>query len=290
MISMCRVCNIEFNVKPAKVKAGGGKFCSRECYGVHRSQQMKGSNHFRWSQTKRNCEICQVEFLVTRSQIESGRGRFCSRKCQGAWQSRARSGENHPNWLGGKVKSVCELCKKEFEIPPSRTKSGRGRFCSRRCQEVGVGKSQRGEKNPGWNRVSFLCEQCGCTVEVVPHLVKDGKRFCSKACYGLSICGENHHNWNDGASYKPYPVEFNNSLKKLVRERDTWACFICGILEREKNHHVHHIDHDKQNNTISNLITLCVSCHGRAGGTSSSQLWQELLTELLLERSEGVIP
>jgi 5-methylcytosine-specific restriction endonuclease McrA len=40
------------------------------------------------------------------------------------------------------------------------------------------------------------------------------------------------------------------------------SCEACG--ETEKRLHVHHIDHDPFNNDLSNLITLCPSCHQRS--------------------------
>lgn len=38
------------------------------------------------------------------------------------------------------------------------------------------------------------------------------------------------------------------------------SCFMCGIME---NLCVHHIDKDRKNNNGSNLMTLCMSCHGK---------------------------
>ncbi len=43
----------------------------------------------------------------------------------------------------------------------------------------------------------------------------------------------------------------------VVLERDHYKCQKCGKDE----HHIHHIDWDKKNNTPENMITLCNSCH-----------------------------
>ena len=51
-------------------------------------------------------------------------------------------------------------------------------------------------------------------------------------------------------------------LRKVVYRRDSWTCQECGKKSNgRKSIHAHHIDYDNTNNDLSNLITLCVSCH-----------------------------
>jgi len=71
------------------------------------------------------------------------------------------------------------------------------------------------------------------------------------------VSGENSPSWLGGLSFEPYGSEFNESLKRKIRERDKYKCNICG----KKGKRIHHIDYCKTNNSPSNLITLCVSCH-----------------------------
>lgn len=47
-----------------------------------------------------------------------------------------------------------------------------------------------------------------------------------------------------------------NWLKAL--KRDNYRCVVCPNM---KSLHVHHIDGNKENNELSNLITLCSACH-----------------------------
>lgn len=51
------------------------------------------------------------------------------------------------------------------------------------------------------------------------------------------------------------------SRRREVRMRDNFTCVLCDIHEDGHAHDVHHIDFDKTNNCLSNLITLCHSCH-----------------------------
>jgi len=42
-----------------------------------------------------------------------------------------------------------------------------------------------------------------------------------------------------------------------------FVCFVCGRVSRSNDYQIHHIDGDKENNSLSNLCRVCVSCHGR---------------------------
>ena len=83
--------------------------------------------------------------------------------------------------------------------------------------------------------------------------------------------GPNHYNWHNGASFKPYGLEFNNELKEKIRERDYYRCQQCFRHQDELflptgvpyKLSIHHIDYNKQNNVPSNLISLCKTCHGQ---------------------------
>ena len=80
-------------------------------------------------------------------------------------------------------------------------------------------------------------------------------------------------NWNNGSSFEPYGLDFNNNLKEQIRKRDNYRCQEClrhqdelfkkvkGGKIRKYKLHIHHIDFNKQNNNQNNLISLCNSCH-----------------------------
>ena len=75
--------------------------------------------------------------------------------------------------------------------------------------------------------------------------------------------GEKNVNWNNGSSFEPYGIAFNNQLKAYIRWMDNHTCQQCGITQNQLNYklHIHHIDFNKKNNTIQNLISLCRTCH-----------------------------
>ena len=68
---------------------------------------------------------------------------------------------------------------------------------------------------------------------------------------------DKHPNWKGGISYEPYSLDWTETLKRAIRERDKYICVICngyGWI-------IHHIDYNKKNCDSNNLITLCKKCH-----------------------------
>ncbi len=78
--------------------------------------------------------------------------------------------------------------------------------------------------------------------------------------------GKKHPNWQGGISFEPYTIDWNETLKKAIRERDSYTCQLCGKPQNTKKQHtVHHIDYNKKNCNPDNLITLCHNCHSKTG-------------------------
>jgi hypothetical protein len=69
--------------------------------------------------------------------------------------------------------------------------------------------------------------------------------------------------WQGGLSCEKYPVEWKETLRRSIRERDNYICQICNKQQGDKAHDVHHIDYNKKNCNPENLITLCVVCHAK---------------------------
>ena len=73
------------------------------------------------------------------------------------------------------------------------------------------------------------------------------------------ISGKNNGNWKDGISNDPYSVDWTETLKRSIRERDHYICQLCS----KYGNAVHHIDYNKQNCNPNNLVTLCIGCNSR---------------------------
>lgn len=81
----CEQCSAEFNVVPAEVKRGGGRFCSRKCW----SEWQRGENnpYYKGGKIKLLCSTCGKEFEQYASEydrpsrVRKFEERFCSKKC-----------------------------------------------------------------------------------------------------------------------------------------------------------------------------------------------------------------
>lgn len=76
----------------------------------------------------------------------------------------------------------------------------------------------------------------------------------------------NHYNWQGGKSHRPYDNRFTKGFRRRIRARQRFICAdIDATCKRAGTKlHVHHIDGDKKNSTMSNCIALCASHHARA--------------------------
>lgn len=61
-----------------------------------------------------------------------------------------------------------------------------------------------------------------------------------------------------------YRVKWRDLIRSCVLIRDEFRCAICKSVSL--SNHVHHIDNVQSNNVSTNLITLCVVCHGYVSG------------------------
>lgn len=218
--------------------------------------------------------------------------------------SKAKKGKKHSE-KSRKIHNrmvKCKICKKEFWIKLSRLKSGRGKYCSRKC--FGIGRSKFFKHTPEtiqkmkgkvpWNKkdkIKKTCFYCHRMFEAYPY-EKDRAKFCCRSCNakyqnrnGGFFKGKFHSentknklrqytgslasNWQNGISFEPYSIEFNNQLKEQIRKRDHYRCQQCFKHQDELYYpngqkyslFIHHIDYNKQNCNSNNLISLCANCH-----------------------------
>lgn len=79
--------------------------------------------------------------------------------------------------------------------------------------------------------------------------------------------GEKNPSWKGGISFEPYNKNWNSKLRKKIKESDNYICQECKtkFSKNTRKLDVHHIDYNKKNNSLNNLISLCKSCHGKTG-------------------------
>jgi hypothetical protein len=141
----------------------------------------------------------------------------------------------------------CDFCKIKFNKKPSQIKLCLHNYCSSLCQH---NARKSGKKT--------VC--CSCNKVIYRQLKyllksKSGKYFCSSTCCnvwnGKNHRTNNNYNWTTGeSSYR----------EVMARSSSNKQCAMC-----KKNDirilSVHHVDHNRKNNILKNLVWVCRNCH-----------------------------
>ena len=194
--------------------------------------------------------------------------KFCSRRCKAKAGGRRR--------LGKEYKRTCPNCSTQFT-----TKQPFQKFCSPTC--IGSARSFKRIRNRPQNplraaRLNTPCLHCGgpCRQFRSKYRSRTAK-FCSRRCTVLHRRGVNHPAWR-GPKLNDRGANWQDRAKEAI-ERDGNICQIC------KSEHVPRptkagwswkrppVDHvvpyrlaretSKDPNALLNLLTACISCHGK---------------------------
>lgn len=260
-VKKCESCGCVFSIKNSYYAQ---KYCSTKCFHMSRRGFLTSDEtkeKLRLSNLRRECRKC-IRCGSSFSCVHSNPKKYCSHACF----MRHRT-EKKTRMI------VCEMCGKKFRKAAS---FGNVKYCSKTC----YGKANRGklvsQKTRKRMRAAKLkdrevrrCEWCEAKFECI---ITSKRRFCSRLCgirhneaHGLIhrfAKGKDHPNWRDGTGRSPYPVEWRH-IRAKVRERDGYLCQMC-LKEQTaamNTFHVHHIDGNRDNCDLSNLITLCPQCH-----------------------------
>jgi hypothetical protein len=142
-----------------------------------------------------------------------------------------------------------DQCNKKFLKPIRFIKQDKKDFCSNKCNTA----SKK-------NGILVTCAFCDKQFEKTPSSLKNSRSnlyFCSRICKDTAQRVENGFteihpsHYNNGrynyrqTAFRNYPQECSNCRFNSVLE----------VLD------VHHIDEDRENNFLENLIILCPTCH-----------------------------
>ncbi|MFA7252850.1 MAG: HNH endonuclease signature motif containing protein [Candidatus Paceibacterota bacterium] len=142
--------------------------------------------------------------------------------------------------------SKCKKCGKDFYVKPYFIKIGFGKYCSRECHFSDK------------NGKLVSCDICGKkTYRMLSKIKrsKSGKFFCDKSCQtkwrNVEFSGQKHTSWKGG----------DHTYRRILEKNSTLIrCRLCG--EKDKRVLVvHHIDKNRKNNKVANLVWLCFNCH-----------------------------
>jgi len=128
-----------------------------------------------------------------------------------------------------------------------------------------LGLAHKGKKHTEESKLKISLASKGKirSKESIKKSVEGRKGFTHSDETKKKMSGKNHPNWQGGISYEPYTVDWTRTLRRSIRERDKYTCQLCGETQGDRALSVHHINYIKQNCNPTNLITLCVKCHGK---------------------------
>lgn len=237
----------------------------------------KNPNYRSWEVTKENLGNLYLIQGLSRKMVSQHFGLSLSTISKNLVLFGIKKGRNRNRLLD----SICEICGENFKYYPQKSS---GRFCSKQCS----GKWHSGSNNNNYSggKSKSNCGFCGKELEKYNSPSLNYKiRFCNPQCHGeyqkINNKLSNNPNWNGGKSFELYPLEFDEGLKEMIRERDDRICQICGKLEIEDRNDgygrlcIHHIDYDKNNNDPRNLISLCHDCHVKTN--FNRDIWKDNL-------------
>ena len=199
----------------------------------------------------RECKGCGTEFYDPKA-----RKSYCD-------DCNPNAGQHNGNWKDAKETTDCERCGEEFDYYPSDKD---GVYCSDCVEDadefLGTHYADVHDIEP----VSRTCEFCEEDFQILPCFLRlGGGRFCSDGCQNKWMSEQ----WGDGEAV--YNGKWR-PVRRAALDRDDHTCQHCGKDKSEigQEPDVHHItpvrefDDPQDAHTLSNVISLCPSCHGLA--------------------------
>ncbi len=143
---------------------------------------------------------------------------------------------------------ICKNCNREKELSMSGKSEGLCHYCYKKLI---------------WKPKSETCPRCE---RIKPHHARGLCRGCYSSVYQL----EQIKGWNARSYHNIEPELYTEITKK---------CRSCGF---DKLVQLHHLDHNKTNNSDDNLVGLCPNCHKMI---HTKQFQKEIFDKL---RSKGL--
>jgi len=213
------------------------------------------------------CEYCE-KYVEKRLAIRK-KAKSCG-CAQYKLASIARIGQKRTDETRIKQSKASKGKKKSEEHIKNMSKAQKGKKISEETRQKRIIKgASKGKKNPMYGK----------------NHTEISRQRISKTRIDKGIAkGENNSQWQGGKSFEPYGIEFDKEFKQQIFERDNYTCQ-CSDCEHKSNLlDAHHIDYDKKNNIIENIITLCRSCHSKTNGKKNRQYYTEFYQNIMMNK------
>lgn len=119
---------------------------------------------------------------------------------------------------------------------------------------------KKGKDHPDYlPRLNVSCDGCGKTIERIITRVRK-TNFCCMDCMGNYRKGEKHPAWKGDAAKRKgwWRSQFGESFRKKIYAIFNYTCPFC---DKRSGFDIHHINYNKTENDLSNLVLLCHNHH-----------------------------
>jgi len=205
----------------------------------------------------------------------------CGQSCKSLKGMRQHHTRSHGESVA-KVTLSCDGCGSEFKRWKSQLDGSDKKYCSPDCYHENF-EQKTGEQSPQSNMITVECGHCGKQHKRRPSRVQRANTvYCSRECadkdHSERMVGEGNPRWIDGQYVSDYGPNWSEKRQEAL-DRDNHLCQYCAAGVNDAILSVHHIrkmryyhqEYDKPEcysraNKLSNLVTLCLSCHGQWEG------------------------
>lgn len=274
----CKACNAALIRRPGELAWNFRKrvTCDAECLKLHRSRTRR---HEHEPLLPKTCVVCGVTFAPPpgSQKFNWKRRETCSRKCA-IVQTTINRGQIVDD---GQQSKPCVVCGAAFQRTPDmyppqwRAK----KTCSPECARISFISNIR-KQVP-----EKACISCGLLFERRANESVQSfrsRRTCGDRDCVAQVC--RLIRWKRLERTDPYPPEFYR-IRQAVLKRDGGRCRLCGesayVTANGKRigTHVHHINYQKFDCRMDNLISLCRTCHIKTN--SNRRYWQGLFEGMM---------
>lgn len=181
----------------------------------------------------KSCAMCNCEVKIFHKKRLENKIIFCSQKCYGKWIK-----QQHLN-------CVCPICGAKFHVKPYRINKTKINYCSRKCHYAAKMEYMKGNKNHQYGLKGVLNSSW-----------KSDRKITNYGYYKIRDL--------------THPFRCSDDMvfeHRLVAEKfllnDENSVEIDGKKYLRPDYYVHHIDGNKLNNNLDNLVVMTKAEHTR---------------------------